>query len=59
MQASCSYFTLYKALLHQSFVFSENDNHTSLYGPIASGIIINPTLQVCLFSMLVSPIAVN
>jgi hypothetical protein len=45
------HFLLYKKLLHQRFVFSEN--HTSLYGPIASGASVDPTLQVCWHAVLV------
>jgi hypothetical protein len=34
-------------------------NHTSLYGPIASGASVDPTSQVCWSAMLVLPIAEN
>jgi hypothetical protein len=34
-------------------------NHTSLYGPIASGTSVDPTLQVCLAAMMVFPIVGN
>jgi hypothetical protein len=58
LQPSC-YFTLHKELLSQCFVFSDIFNHTSLYGPIASGGGVEPTLQVCSPAMLVLPIGGN
>jgi hypothetical protein len=45
----------YTKVLH----FLKIYNHTSLYGPIASGTSVDPTSQICLSAMLVLPIVGN
>jgi hypothetical protein len=54
MQPPCCYFTLYKELLFQSFVFSENlYPYVIVYDPFASGASVDSALQVRSSAMLV------
>jgi hypothetical protein len=49
-----SSFIRVNTILHQSFVFSENLYHTSLYGPIANGASVDPIPQVYSFAIGIS-----